>query len=323
MLRPSVRPSVPAGYAVAPRAAGGGGRLGGCWPCPHKDTGKGHPRTADVSSLLLRRVYGTWTGSAARCTRGGRRRFWQPGRAQSRVPRPARWSLSNVTPRSCPLYGTAQVPAVCQHPVPPLYCGSMAIDFFSSRVNLDGLGLRRVFVHVWLRLSRDRRVPCWSPQPTHPPASLCAAAKLKGSQKTSLVKRLENSGVINQLLITGSAVYGGRCRAALPSPCSPGQPPQPRSLLRRPVRTWPWELVGTRLRLGAPMGAGWAGASLWARPVWGVPGDTPALEGSQGGGHSPSWCPPLSHLSPMGQSQEMGQGASIPSPVLPVPMAES
>lgn len=114
---------------MAPRAARGG-RLGGCWPCPHKDTGKGHPRTADVSSLLLRRVYGTWTGSAARCTRGGRRHFWQPGRARSRVPRPARWSLSNVTPQPCPLLGTAQVPAVCQRPVPALYCGSMAIDFF-------------------------------------------------------------------------------------------------------------------------------------------------------------------------------------------------
>lgn len=71
----------------------------------------------------------------------------------------------------------------------PLYIADRwAIDF-SSHVNLDGLGLRRVFVHVWLRLSRGRRVPCWSPQPTHPPMGLCVAAKLKDIQKNQPCKK--------------------------------------------------------------------------------------------------------------------------------------
>lgn len=169
----------------------------------------------------------------ARCAWGGRQPCTPAG-----VPVPLSCVPSEVTPSHvlCTAPVRCQLPAVCQRRVPTLYCGSMAIDF-SSHVNLDGLGLWRVFVHVWLSLSRShgRSIPCWSPQPTHPLLRLWAVVKLEDIQKTSLVKSLENSGFINQLLVVGSAVYVGYLPAALPSPRLPGQHPQP--LLRHPVRT--------------------------------------------------------------------------------------
>lgn len=63
-----------------------------------------------------------------------------------------------------------QLPATCQGHVLAFYCGSMAIDF-SCCVNLDGLGLCSVFVHVWLH-GRSISPPLAKP--------LC---KLKDTQK--------------------------------------------------------------------------------------------------------------------------------------------
>lgn len=124
----------------------------------------------------------------------------------------------------------------------PLCYRSMAIDF-SSRVNLPRPGLCRVFVHVWLRLCRA------GPRAHPAPARLCSS-ETQGHRKNSPVKSQGNSGSINQLLMTGSAVRWGFCSL---SPRSQGSSPSPSC-----GTCWGW--MG--LCFGAPVGTGCPSASL-------------------------------------------------------------
>lgn len=168
----------------------------------------------------------------------------------------------------------------------------MAIDF-SSRVNLARSGF-------CARLALS--VP-WSEQPVLVPDSTqlplaFAAGKLKGIRKNSLVKSRENSGFINQLLMTGSAARGGGICSL--SPCSPG------TCWGQGCGSW----------FGAPVGAG-------CPPQ---PGDTPAAQGAQGGTHPPSCCcHPCDGAEPGdGWSRRLlcPPCPSCPLRVLPVPLSE-
>lgn len=145
----------------------------------------------------------------------------------------------------------------------------MAIDF-SSRVNPARSGF---CARLALCLSWSEQ-PVLVPDPTQLPLA-SAAGKLKDIRRNSLVKSGENSGFINQPLMTGSAVRWGISA----SPGSPGQQPQP--LLWHLLGMGLWQLVwgtcGSRVSPSAlghsccTGGSGWDTSSLLLLPPlrWG------------------------------------------------------
>lgn len=214
---------------------------------------------------------------------------------------------SNVTPSRVPCQRSPQrgdprrvpctAPVRWQPPASaavPLYCRSMAIDF-SSRVNLAGPRMCRVFLHVWLRLCRARSSPCWFPSPaTHLPLA-SAAVKLKDIRKNSLVKR--------KLGFHQSAANDGLC-------CSVGSLQSLSSLPRAAPPAPPVVPAGDGA-VAAGLGHLWEQGGPALPPAWGHSCCT-------GGSVWGTFSPPCSHPSD-GAEPGDGAGGCCPLRVLLVP----